>query len=184
MRIIITGGAGLIGRELAASLAADQHEVVLLSRNPEKVRGLPAGVRAERWDGRTAAGWGQLAEAAGAIVNLAGQSIAGANPLVGRWTAARKKLIVDSRVNAGQAVVAAIRAARKKPGVLVQSSAVGYYGPCADEEVTEEHPAGQDFLAQVCVAWEASSAEAVNPGKMHKQMMARRRFIDESSIAC
>jgi hypothetical protein len=164
MRVIITGGSGLIGRELAASLAADNHEVILLSRNPQRVTGLPAGVRAEQWDGRSAAGWGPLAEGAGAIVNLAGESIAGANPLVGRWTPARKKVIVDSRVQAGQAVLAALKAARQKPGVLIQSSAVGYYGPCGDEDVTEDHPAGQDFLAQVCVAWEAATAEAESLG--------------------
>jgi hypothetical protein len=164
MRIIITGGTGLIGRELAASLAADKHEVILLSRDPQRATGLPAGARAEQWDGRSAAGWGPLADGADAIVNLAGESIAGANPLAGRWTAARKKVILESRVQAGQAVVAAVRAARRKPGVLIQSSAVGYYGPCGDEEVTEEHAGGTDFLAQVCTAWESSTTEVETLG--------------------
>ena len=163
MRILITGGSGFIGSALSANLAADGHEVISLTRNPDQAK-LPAGVRAARWDGRTAEGWGQLADGAGAIINLAGESIAGANPLVGRWTAARKQAIHDSRVNAGQAVVAAIRAAKQKPGVLLQSSAVGYYGPHNDEMVTEETPAGNDFLAGVCQDWEASSAEVETMG--------------------
>jgi uncharacterized protein YbjT (DUF2867 family) len=71
MRTIITGGTGLIGRAFADSLAADGQDVILLSRTPEKAIALPAGVRAERWDGGTAAGWGALADGADAIVNLA-----------------------------------------------------------------------------------------------------------------
>ena len=81
MRIIITGGTGLIGRQLAASLAGDSHEVVVLSRNPSQAAGMPASVRLERWDAKTSAGWGQLADGAGAIVNLAGESLGeGAGP--------------------------------------------------------------------------------------------------------
>ena len=158
MRVIITGGSGLLGRELTASLTKDGHEVVVLSRDPARVASLPAGARAEGWDGRTAKGWAGLADGAGAIVNLAGESIAG-RPGIDRWTPARKQLILNSRTDAGQAVVEAVRAAKKKPGVVIQSSAVGYYGPCGDEEVNEDHPAGKDFLSQVCVAWEASTNE-------------------------
>jgi uncharacterized protein len=76
MRAIITGGTGLIGSRLAASLAQAGHEVVVLSRNPGK-HALPQGVRAEKWDARTAAGWGHLADGAGAIINLAGENISG-----------------------------------------------------------------------------------------------------------
>lgn len=159
MRVIITGGTGLIGRALAADLAADGHEVILLSRTPERATHLPSGVRAERWDGRTAAGWGSLADGADAIVNLAGESIA-----AGRWTAERKGRIRDSRVNAGQAVVQAVQAATHKPPVLIQASAVGYYGPHGNEEVTEDTPPGNDFLAQVCLAWEASTASVETMG--------------------
>jgi uncharacterized protein (TIGR01777 family) len=175
MRILITGGAGLIGSALASNLAGDGHEVIVLTRDPDKVGSkLGRGVKAARWDGRTAEGWGQLADGAGAIVNLAGESIAGANIIAGRWSAARKQAIRNSRVNAGRAVVEAIRAAKQKPGVLVQASAVGYYGPCGDEPVTEEAPAGGDFLAQVCVAWEASTAEV--------EAMGVRRVVTRSGI--
>ncbi len=159
MRIIITGGSGLIGSALAVNLAGDGHEVIVLSRNPDQAAAkLGQGIQAARWDGRTAEGWGALADGAGAIVNLAGESIAGDNIIAGRWTATRKRSIMDSRVNAGHAVVEAIRAAKQKPGVLLQASAVGYYGPHGDEPVTEETPAGNDFLAGVCVAWEAATA--------------------------
>ncbi|MEP7356413.1 MAG: TIGR01777 family oxidoreductase [Anaerolineales bacterium] len=167
MRILITGGTGLIGSALAAELAGAGHEVIVLSRNPDKAHGLPKGVRAERWDGRTAEGWGPLADGAGAIVNLAGASIAGDNLIAGRWTEQRKRAILESRTQAGQAVVAAVKAARQKPGAVIQSSAVGYYGPHGDEPVTEDTPAGSDFLAGVCVAWEASTAEVASLGVRH-----------------
>ena len=152
-RIVITGGAGLIGRALAAELVASGYEVAILSRNPQRVGGLPPGVRLEKWDGRTAQGWGYLADGAWAIVNLAGENLAG-----GRWTAAQKERIRQSRLRAGQAVVEAVRAAARKPAVVVQASGVGCYGPRGDEEVTEEAPPGADFLGRLAAEWEASTA--------------------------
>jgi uncharacterized protein (TIGR01777 family) len=153
MRIIIPGGSGLIGRALTADLTAVGYEVVILSRSPEKVKGLPGGARAEGWDGQSAAGWGHLADGAGAIVNLAGESLA-----AGRWTSERKRRILESRVKPGQAVVEAVEAAQNKPGVVIQSSAVGFYGPRGDEEIAETAAPGTDFLANLCREWEASTA--------------------------
>ena len=153
MQVIITGGTGLIGRALSAALVADGAEVILLSRDPERHTGLPTGTRAERWDARTAAGWGQLVEGADTIVNLAGENLS-----EGRWTAERKRAIAESRVNAGRAVVEAVEIATRRPRVVIQASAVGYYGPHGDEEVAEDTPPGTDFLARVCVDWEASTA--------------------------
>ena len=159
MRVLIAGGSGLIGRALANSLAADDHEVIVLSRSPALAQGLGPRVRVEGWDARSAAGWGELADGADAIVNLAGASIAGEGFLPARWTAERKQLIRDSRVNAGAAICEAIEQADKRPSVLVQSSAVGYYGThSADVDVTEESPAGNDWLAQICLDWEDSTA--------------------------
>jgi len=166
MRVIITGGTGLIGRALAESLAADRHDVIVLSRSPEKAI-LPAGVRAERWDGRTASGWGALADGADAIVNLAGESIGGENMvalITKRWTPERKQLIRSSRVNAGMAVRQAIEGAKQKPRVLIQASAVGYYGVRGDEEITEDTLAGSDALAKICLDWEATTAEVERMG--------------------
>jgi uncharacterized protein (TIGR01777 family) len=158
MRVIITGGTGLIGSALSSSLAADGHDVIVLSRNPERVaKQLRKGVRAERWDARTAAGWGELVNGTHAIVNLASEVIGNENIVSSRWTAKRKHAILQSRLDAGRAVVEAVRAAHQKPSVVVQASASGYYGSRRDEVLTEEAGPGQDFLAQVCVQWEAST---------------------------
>jgi uncharacterized protein (TIGR01777 family) len=157
MRVIITGGTGLMGQALTANLINDGHEVIVLSRSPQNVIGLPASVRVEKWDAKTAEGWSALADGADAIVNLAGASIAGDGLLPSRWTDSRKKLILESRVNAGRAVVDAVKNAARKPGVVIQSSAVGYYGISVDEDTTEDAPPADDFLARVCVAWESAT---------------------------
>jgi uncharacterized protein (TIGR01777 family) len=173
MRIIITGGTGLIGRHLVTSLAADGHEVIVLSRNPAK-HAFPPGARGEKWNGRTAEGWGRLADGADAIINLAGENLAGDKGFFpSRWTAARKQRIVNSRTNAGQAVVEAVRAVRSKPGILIQASAVGYYGP-GDQVATEAAPPGNDFMANVLKAYEASTAEV--------EAMGLRRVVMRSGV--
>jgi uncharacterized protein (TIGR01777 family) len=154
MRVVITGGSGLIGGALARELGAAGHDVVVLTRNTAKVP-LPPGVRAMQWDGRTAAGWSSLLDGDAAIVHLAGESIA-----AGRWTPDKKRRIRDSRVTSGKAVLQAIRDASQKPRALLQGSAVGYYGPHGDEVIREDSPPGGDFLADVCKEWEASTAEA------------------------
>ena len=154
MRVVITGGTGLIGSALAAEMGGAGHDVVVLTRDLNRVGPLPPGVRAAEWDGKSGQGWSKLLDAETAIVHLAGESIAS-----GRWTAEKKRRIRDSRVESGLAVLAAIREAKEKPRVLLQGSAVGYYGPCGDEVVTEDHPPGKDFLGDVCREWEASTAE-------------------------
>ncbi|MCB9454321.1 MAG: TIGR01777 family protein [Anaerolineaceae bacterium] len=158
MRILITGGTGQVGKVLAADLLQHGHEVIALSRNPQRPHDLPAGVQMAQWDARTAAGWGHLADGADAIVNLAGENIAGSSFIPARWTEERKKRLRDSRINAGKAVVEAVQAAAKKPRVVVQASAVGYYGS-HDNQVAlpETAPAGDDFLGQLCVEWEDST---------------------------
>ncbi len=160
MRIIITGGTGLIGRPLCAVLVAEGHDVTVLSRNPEQVKDVPAGVKLAAWDGQSAQGWGHLADGADAIINLAGENLSG-----GRWSKELKQKIRQSRTRAGKAVMEAIAAAAVKPKVLVQSSAVGYYGTATgDKEVSESDPPGSDFLAKVCFDWEASTAAASRMG--------------------
>ncbi|MCB9137226.1 MAG: TIGR01777 family protein [Caldilineaceae bacterium] len=160
MRIIITGGAGTIGRPLSAALAADGHEVSVLSRNPIEAQSMPDGVYVHRWDAETSEGWGELADGADAIINLAGAGLADK-----RWSDARKKLIRSSRIKAGKAVMEAIRNAGQKPKVLIQGSAVGYYGTSESAQpITEEHAAGNDFLAKLCSDWELSTAPAEHMG--------------------
>lgn len=160
MNVLITGGTGVIGRALVASLVADGHKAIVLSRTPQRYAGrMPAAVQLVAWDGRTPEGWGHLVEEVDAVVNLAGENIAS-----GRWTAARKRRIRESRLNAGRALVEAIDAAAHKPRVLIQASAVGYYGPHGDEEVTEDTPPGDDFLARLAVEWEDSTREVERHG--------------------
>ena len=169
-RVLVTGGSGLIGRAVTAELAAAGWEVVVLSRHPEQVRGLPAGARAAGWDGRTAEGWGSLADGAAGIVHLAGESIAG-----GRWTAVRKRQLRDSRVDSTQAVVAAVAAAAVKPRFLLQASGMDYYGAGGDEPVSEDRPPGEGFLPELCVEWEAASAPV-------EEMGVRRAMLRTSLV--
>jgi uncharacterized protein (TIGR01777 family) len=175
MRVVITGGTGLIGRALAANLAADGHQVVALSRSPERARRLPAGVRIERWDARTAEGWGRLAEGATAIVNLAGASLAGEGFFPTRWTPERLRVIRESRLHAGRAVVEAVAQAGQKPRVVVQASTVGYYGYHGDELLTEESPPGDDWAARfVSQEWE--------PSTLPVEEMGVRRVVIRSGV--
>jgi uncharacterized protein (TIGR01777 family) len=158
MRVIITGGTGLIGSHLANQLTAEGHEVIVLSRTPTQAKGLASNVRVEAWDAKTPTGWGSLVNGTDVIINLAGANIAGEGFFPSRWTDERKKLIIDSRVNAGKAVVAAIEAADTKPAVVIQSSAVGYYGIHPNSvNITEDSPSGNDWLSDVCRQWEAST---------------------------
>lgn len=159
MRIVITGGTGLIGSAVAREMGSSGHEVVVLTRDLSKTGPLPPDTRAVQWDGRTAGDWAQLLDGDTAIVHLAGDPVA-----VGRWTEEKKRRIRDSRVESGRAVLAAVRRAKAKPRALLQGSAVGYYGDAGDEVVTESHPPGDDFLARVCVEWEASTAEVAEMG--------------------
>jgi len=121
MRIIITGATGFIGKALSNHLVEAGYEVIALSRNAKttsKIFG--EGVTVAEWDGKTAQGWADYAEGAFAIINLAGESIAS-----GRWTAEKKKSILESRLNAGKAVVEAVRETKEKPKVVIQFSGIG-----------------------------------------------------------
>jgi uncharacterized protein (TIGR01777 family) len=151
MRIVIAGGSGFLGRALAAGLAAEGHEVVVLSRRGSAIPGAARGVA---WapDGTATGGWSREIDGAGAVVNLAGEGIADR-----RWSAQRKAAIRESRVRATRSVVAAIRDAQTRPPVLVQGSAIGYYGTDGDERLDESASPGSDFLADVCVRWEAEA---------------------------
>lgn len=152
MKVIILGGTGLIGSALAQDLARDGHEVIILTRRPQAQEKPPKGIRFEQWDGRSAQGWGKLAEGADAIINLAGENLS-----AGRWTPERKQRIIDSRVNAGAAVVQAIQQASAKPKMLLQISGIGAYGVSESETFSETSPYGNDFLAGVTRQWEDST---------------------------
>lgn len=160
MQIVITGGTGIIGRRLVQHFIQGGHGVKVVSRQPDKPAHLPGEVVFASWDGQSAAGWGHLIEGVDAVVNLAGAGIADA-----KWSDERKREIRDSRVNAGKAVVEAIGAASAKPRVLIQASAVGYYGAHNNGTVlTEDSHPGSDFLGQTCQAWEASTQAVEDMG--------------------
>ena len=151
MKIAITGASDLVGRALGARLRADGHEVVeLVRREPH------AGQ--VRWD----VGSGLLdprdLEGIDALVHLAGENIAG-----GRWTEERKRRIRESRTRGTALVASALTQLKSRP-VLVSASAVGYYGDRGDEVLVEGARAGEDFLAQVCLAWEAAADPARDAG--------------------
>lgn len=155
MKVLITGGTGLIGSALARSLERDGHEVVVLTRNPSrKVPQLPERVRLVQWDGKSGESWSAEAEGADAIVNMAGETL---GPEGGLWTEERKRRIKQSRIDATRAVVDAIQRTTQKPRALIQGSAIGYYGTHADEIIVEGALTGTDFLAEVVREWEAAS---------------------------
>jgi hypothetical protein len=157
MKVIIAGGSGLIGIELTKGLIQHGYEVVVLSRNPQRITNLPPGAQAMVWDGKSMQGWGQIVDGADAVINLAGENIAGEHFFPTIWTDKRKRLILHSRLEAGKALVEAIKSAKVKPGVLIQSSAIGFYGLHGDENLDEKSTGSNDFLAKTCAAWEAST---------------------------
>lgn len=179
MHVVILGGTGFIGSALSRALLARGDTVTVPSRAPQpaSARGIihaQGAVRAA-WNGRDPEPLARLLEGAQAVVNLLGENIA-----AGRWTPQRKARIVDSRVAAGQAVAAALGAMNGAglPAVLVQASAVGYYGAWPDMAAAprcgEGDPPGPGFLAETCARWEASSAPA--------QTMGVRRCIIRSGV--
>jgi uncharacterized protein (TIGR01777 family) len=160
MEVIITGGTGFIGRGLTRRLTAAGHNVIILTRDPGRYADdTREGVTYAKWDGHTAEGWGRHVAAAAAVVNLAGANIAG-----GRWTPEYKDKILRSRLAAGEAVAEAFAAASSRPAVLVQASAVGYYGSRGDAELDESAGPGEGFLADVCRQWEGSTAAVEDMG--------------------
>lgn len=154
-RVLITGATGFIGQELSGELVDAGYEVVALSRCAYKANNLVGSdVKVVQWDAITSSGWVALADGASAIVNLAGENIA-----TGRWTPKKKQRVIESRLNAGKAVVAAVEKAKNKPQVAIQASAVGYYGDRGDEILYENSSAGIGLLADFCKQWE----QAIQP---------------------
>src|SRR3954447_1574403 len=166
MKLVIAGGSGFLGNALAWTWAEEGHDVRVLTRS------LPPG---QAWHesgtgkpGITRVGWvpdGQAGPAAAdidgaaAVINLAGESIAG-----GRWTAARKQALRDSRIYPTRSLAAAITSAQVPPPVFVSGSAVGYYGDRGIQALSENAAPGADFLAHLCTEWEAEAAQAARPG--------------------
>jgi len=154
VRVFVTGGSGLIGRHLVRRLLESGARPVVVSRQADQLKRKPEARDFEvvQGDVETPGRWQSALDGCDAVVNLAGHNI-----FAERWTGAVKRKIRDSRVHGTDNVVSAIASARERPRILVQGSAVGYYGPHGDEELDESAPAGSDFLASVCREWEEAS---------------------------
>src|SRR4051794_27084043 len=159
MNVTITGATGLIGTKLVRVLRDRGDDVTVLSRSPEKAQAA-LGVSAVAWDPLAGPAPAEALRGRDAIVHLAGE------PVAQRWNDAVKRRIRESRETGTRNLVAGVSALgdAERPGVLVSSSAVGYYGKHGDEPVPESTPAGDDFLAEVCVAWEREADAAADLG--------------------
>lgn len=156
MNIVLAGGTGFIGGALIDALNARGDKTTLLTRDPAAARvRWGSKVTPVAWDGKSGGDWTKALDGADAVVNLSGASIAD-----GRWTAARKLELVKSRIDSTRALVAALSSAAKKPKVLVNASAVGYYGDVPEGAVTESSAQGRDFLASLCGQWEREALAA------------------------
>ena len=163
MRLLLLGCTGFVGRELVPQLLKAGHQISLVSRR------LPRGYKSERDEGRInyiqidpsqSSSWltepliNVLADADG-VVNLAGEPIAEK-----RWTESHLKVLEDSRLETTRLLVEALKACATPPAVLVNASAIGYYGTSLDQRFVETSPAGSDFLASLCSRWEAAATAA------------------------
>lgn len=153
MKVLISGSSGLIGSALAPFLSAQGHTITRL------VRSAGNHENAVSWDPQAGTIDSTRLEGFDAVVHLAGESIAG-----GRWTAARKARIRDSRVEGTRLLATALAGLERRPRVLVSASAMGYYGDRGDEVLREDSPPGTGFLADACRAWEQAADPAREKG--------------------
>jgi uncharacterized protein (TIGR01777 family) len=152
MNILITGGTGFIGTELCAVLTRQNHELVVLTRHPERIKGAVRGISS----------LDQLnsADSFDVVINLAGEPIADK-----RWSLAQQKRILDSRLNTTQALIDYFTDCERKPRLFISGSAIGYYGIGPTTESVDEHGVGDDsFSSQLCRAWEACALQAESMG--------------------
>ncbi|MGI8824354.1 MAG: TIGR01777 family oxidoreductase [Chloroflexota bacterium] len=162
MKIVISGATGFIGSHLVRALEARGDKVVALTRNVLRAsRALGPGVDVMEWNPSKPGEWVEAVNGAGAVVNLAGETVVSPTK---PWTAGEKTRIRASRVDTTRALVAAIAQASAKPPVFVNASAIGYYGSRGDVQLTESSPPGSDFLARLCVDWEAAAKEVEPAG--------------------
>jgi uncharacterized protein (TIGR01777 family) len=156
MNITITGANGFIGRRLVQLLSAKGHTLRALCRRP--VADFPAGVEVSLWDAMGGPPPEASLRDADAVIHLAGE------PVSQRWTAEARRRIRDSRVVGTGNLVQVLAGLPRKPRVLICSSAIGYYGSRGDELLTEDSAPGNDFLAEVCTAWEGAARTAESLG--------------------
>lgn len=164
MKILISGGAGFLGRNLTQSFRADGHQVLILTRGSNVAR----GASAVRWDAKTTSGWEHLVNEVDVVIHLAGKSLAS-----WPWTSATKRAFENSRILPGLALVEAVQKAKRRPKVFIQQSGINHYGLRGDL-ADESTPAAADFLAQLTVKWE----DATKP----VEALGLRRVILRSAV--
>ena len=163
MKVAITGATGFVGSRLVEKLNAAGDQIVVLTRNPSKAkRVFPASnfsnVEAVEYNAQSAGSWQESLSGCDGVVNLAGE------PISERWTPEHKKAILESRQHITKTLVEAIKQANPRPSVLVNASAVGYYGTSETATFDETSPSGNDFLAQVCQTWETEAQKVKEAG--------------------
>lgn len=168
MRVVVAGGTGFIGRPLCQSLVERGHIVTVLTRRPSDAARLKPSLSVTAWQGgdelaamdeQRQPGWTAALEGSDAIINLAGEAIAG-----GRWTANMKARLRSSRVGSTRVLVKACSRLSSPPRQFLSASAIGYYGPRGDEILSEASPSGTGFLAELCRDWEAAALQAEGLG--------------------
>ena len=163
MKIAITGATGLVGSRLVAKLNQEGHQILVLTRNPNKAQKVfPASAYSQleivQYTPQESGEWQKSISGCDGVVNLAGE------PIAERWSPQQKQAIMSSRQIGTRKLVEAIATAEQKPQVLVSGSAIGYYGTSETAAFVEDSPAGNDFLAQVCQAWEAEAQKVTELG--------------------
>ncbi len=161
MGVFLTGGTGLVGRAIVSLLSQQEIQPRVLTRNPQRAeKHLGAAAHLLAGDPTQPGDWMNEVDGCQVIINLAGENI-----FARRWNAAFKERLRQSRIRATRNLVQAIEAASRRPQVLLNASAIGYYGPQEDDKPLDESaPAGDDFLARLCVDWETEALRAQELG--------------------
>ena len=164
MKIVLTGATGFVGVKLVERLQSLDHQIVVLARDPQKAtRQFPKeffpNLEIIGYDPLKLGDWAEAIAGSNAVINLAGEPLAGV-----RWTDKRKQEIRDSRILTTKILVEAIAKADVKPEVLISGSAIGFYGTSLDKSFDEYSDGGQDFLANVCKDWEAAADRVTDLG--------------------
>lgn len=163
MKVAITGATGLVGSRLVEKLKAENHQILVLTRNPDKAKKIFPNsafpqVEIVLYNPQASGEWQKVISGCDAVINLAGA------PIAERWTPQYKQEILSSRQTVTQKIVEAIKQAEAKPQVLVSASAIGYYGTSETATFDETSASGDDFLAEVCQTWEAEAEKVKEAG--------------------